>query len=146
MINKKVLLSITAISLLFTGCNEKETTQDNTPILEKKSKIIVKKVEPKKIVEVSAPIIKTVLQVTITPDGKALYKKCAGCHGLNAEKKALGKSEIIQNWEASQISEALKGYKNGTYGGAMKGLMKSQVANLTEKNIDALSKYILTLK
>ncbi len=40
---------------------------------------------------------------------------------------------------------ALNGYKDGSYGGAMKGLMKGQVAKLTDDDIadlaDKISKF-----
>jgi cytochrome c553 len=83
---------------------------------------------------------------TLSADGKALYGKCIGCHGMKAEKKALGKSKIIKGWKASKIEKALKGYKKGTYGGAMKGLMKGQVASYNDKQIKEVSKYIAGLK
>lgn len=79
-------------------------------------------------------------------DGAALYKKCASCHGMNAEKKALGKSQVIQGWDVEKGIAALKGYKDGTYGGPMKGLMKGQVANYSEEDMRAVSEYIATLK
>ena len=79
-------------------------------------------------------------------DGAALYKKCAGCHGASGEKKALGKSLPIKGWEATKTVAALKGYKDGTYGGAMKGLMKGQVAALSDAQIDSLAKFIETQK
>jgi cytochrome c553 len=79
-------------------------------------------------------------------DGKALYKKCIGCHGAKAEKKALNKSQVIAGWSAAKIEKALKGYKAGTYGGKMKGLMKGQVAGYGDVKIAAVSKYISTLK
>ncbi len=79
-------------------------------------------------------------------NGASLYKACAGCHGINGEKKALGKSEIIKGWQASKTQEALLGYKNGTYGKAMKGLMKGQVSRLDKDKIQALSNYIATFK
>lgn len=75
-------------------------------------------------------------------DAKAIYLKCAGCHGSNGEKAALGKSQVIKGWDAAKVKEALDGYKAGTYGGVMKGVMKSQVANLSEEEITALSEYI----
>jgi len=78
--------------------------------------------------------------------GADIYKKCAGCHGAKAEKKALGKSAVIQGWEASKTIAALKGYKAGTYGGPMKGLMKGQVAALSDEQIEAVAKYIETNK
>lgn len=79
-------------------------------------------------------------------DGAALYKKCAACHGVKAEKKALNKSEIIQNWTKEQLVSSMKGYKDGTYGGAMKGLMKGQIASYDDAKIEAVSEYITTLK
>ncbi len=79
-------------------------------------------------------------------DGKKLYISCAGCHGAKAEKKALGASKVIAGWDANKVEEALKGYKAGTYGGAMKGVMQGQAAKLNEAQIKALAKYISTLK
>ena len=74
--------------------------------------------------------------------GADVYKKCAGCHGLTGEKKALGKSAVIKGWEATKTVAALKGYKAGTYGGAMKGLMKGQVTSLDDTQIEAVAKFI----
>jgi len=70
------------------------------------------------------------------------YSKCAGCHGQTGEKKALGKSKVIKDLTKAEISAALHGYKAGTYGGAMKGLMKGQVAKLTEADITAIAEKI----
>ena len=79
-------------------------------------------------------------------DGAALFKKCTSCHGANAEKHALGKSQIIAGWDAAKIEAALKGYKTGTYGGPMKGLMKGQIAAYSDADIAAVSAYISGLK
>ena len=79
-------------------------------------------------------------------DGASLYKKCSACHGQTGEKKALGKSAVITGWEAEKTVAALKGYKDGTYGGAMKGLMKGQVAPLNDTQIEEIAKYIETQK
>ncbi len=75
-------------------------------------------------------------------DGAALYKKCAACHGANGEKKALGKSLIVKDMSHDDIVASLKGYQDGTYGGAMKALMKGQVANLKDADIEAIADYI----
>ena len=75
-------------------------------------------------------------------DGAALYKKCSACHGASGEKKALGKSAVIKGWEAQKTVAALKGYKAGTYGGPMKGLMKGQVAALDDAQIEDIAKFI----
>ena len=97
-----------------------------------------------KIKEVSAPVIKAVNDAVSTPDATGLYKKCAGCHGVNGEKVALGKSKIIKGWDILKTTNAINGYKDGSYGGVMKGLMKSQVNSLNDKEIEALSKLIST--
>ncbi len=83
---------------------------------------------------------------SVMANGENLFKKCAGCHGVHAEKKALGKSKIINEMSAEEITVALKGYKDGSYGGRMKGLMKGQVSKLDDTQINSLSKYIATLK
>jgi len=80
-------------------------------------------------------------------DGAAAYKKCVSCHGANAEKKALNKSEIINTWDAAKIEASLKGYKAGTlnvYG--MGALMNGQVASYDDATIKAVSEYIAGLK
>ena len=79
-------------------------------------------------------------------DGAALFKKCAACHGKTGEKKALGKSAIIKGWDTKKTVTALKGYKAGTYGGAMKGLMKGQVASLDDKQIEDIAKFLAAQK
>jgi len=67
---------------------------------------------------------------------------CAGCHGANFEKAALGKSKIVKDMTHADIATALKGYKAGTYGGAMKGLMKGQVAKYSDADLDAFAQTI----
>jgi len=64
---------------------------------------------------------------------------CKGCHGQSFEKKALGKSKVVKDMSHADIATALKGYKAGTYGGAMKGLMKGQVAKYSDADLDAFS-------
>lgn len=73
-------------------------------------------------------------------------KKCASCHGQNGEKIALNVSKVINQMSAKDIEYALKGYKAGNYGGPMKGLMKGQVMNLSNEEMDALGKHFSTVK
>lgn len=75
-------------------------------------------------------------------DGSALFKKCIACHGSHGEKHALNKSKIINAMTPAQIETALNGYKDGTYGGAMKALMKGQVATLSPSQIHTIAEYI----
>ena len=64
---------------------------------------------------------------------------CTGCHGKNFEKHAMGKSKVVKDMSKADIVAALKGYKAGTYGGAMKGIMKGQVASLSDADIQAMA-------
>jgi cytochrome c553 len=100
--------------------------------------------------EVEAPEVEKVPQaltaVAASVDGKKLFGSCAGCHGAKAERKALGKSQVIQNWDAAKIEAALKGYKDGSYGGAMKATMQVQAKKLSDADIKAIAEYITTLK
>lgn len=75
-------------------------------------------------------------------EGADLYKKCAACHGAAGEKAALGKSKIIKDMGVSGVITALKGYKDGSYGGASKAIMKGQVAALTDAQITSIATYI----
>ena len=78
--------------------------------------------------------------------GSSLYAAstaaCAGCHGQHFEKVAMGKSKVVKDMSEADILISLKGYKDGTYGGAMKGLMKGQVANLSDADMAAMAKSI----
>jgi cytochrome c-type protein NapB len=67
---------------------------------------------------------------------------CAGCHGENFEKSALGKSKIVKDMSKADIVKALKGYKDGSYGGSMKGMMKGQVAKLSDADIKEMAEKI----
>ncbi len=70
------------------------------------------------------------------------YAKCVACHGANGEKVAMGKSKVISDMTKADIVTALKGYKDGSYGGPMKGLMKGQVTALSDADIDAIANQI----
>jgi len=69
-------------------------------------------------------------------------KTCASCHGANFEKVAMGKSKIVSEMTHADIAAALKGYKAGTYGGPMKGLMKAQVGKYSEAELEAFAQTI----
>ena len=71
------------------------------------------------------------------------YAKCVACHGANGEKAALGKSKIIKDMSKADFVAAMKGYQDGTYGGAQKALMAGQVKGLTEADINAMADLII---
>ena len=62
---------------------------------------------------------------------------CKGCHGAHFEKHALGKSKVVKDMTKAEIAKSLVGYKAGTYGGPMKGLMKGQVAKYSDADLKA---------
>ncbi len=64
---------------------------------------------------------------------------CAGCHGQNFELAAMGKSKIVKDMTLKEIVSALKGYRDGTYGDSLKGVMMVQVQGLTDSDIEAMS-------
>ena len=93
---------------------------------------------PKDVVEVGEMLFKA-------GDAERGIPSCAACHGQNGEKAALGKSQIIQGWDKAKVIAALNGYKDGSYGGVMKGVMKGQVVTKSDAEIDALAEFISNL-
>ncbi len=80
-------------------------------------------------------------------DGAASYAKCAGCHGQNGEKAALGKSVVITGQDAAKTVEQLQGYKAGTLNvHGMGGVMKGQVASLDDAGMKEVADYIAAMK
>jgi cytochrome c553 len=78
-------------------------------------------------------------------EGAIIYQKCSGCHGIDASKKALGRSASIKGWDIQKTIDALNGYKNGTYGGPMKGIMVGQAKSLNEDQTKLVAQYIANL-
>ncbi len=64
---------------------------------------------------------------------------CIGCHGADFEKSAMGKSKIVTEMTAEEITTALNGYKDGSYGGPMKMLMKGPATAMSEEDIKAFA-------
>ena len=160
----KIIISV-AVAIFLIGCSEDSTTsspqkeifkqvtkvaepvmavEDKEPaievppvaveIVDENSKIVLQ--ESTEVVEVA------MIEPVVTKSGAGLYKVCSSCHGVNGEKKALNKSQVIQGWSEVQVTTALNGYKDGSYGGAMKGLMKSQVIKLSDEDVSVLAKHI----
>jgi len=76
-------------------------------------------------------------------DNTELYKTCAGCHGENGEKQALGQSKIITSQESNLTIKQLTAYKNGElnqYG--LGSIMQVQLTALNDEDIKALAEYI----
>ena len=141
----KILVPVALATLLFVGCGDEssKTVEVQEPKKEEIKKVIPQPKEEtfnsyKKEQEKAFSASKSVTTV------ETLFSKCAGCHGSSAEKKALNQSAIIKDWDAQKIEMALNGYKDGSYGGSMKAVMKGQVAKLSSEDIKALAGYIST--
>ena len=165
----KIILS-TVVALFLLGCGESKSTSheaksvapEKTEVVEKVA-VVEEKVSPKEekvvvakeevtptqkvesVVEEIVPVTKPEAPKAAAVDAAKLYIACSSCHGPHGEKKALGKSQVIKGWEASKVVTALEGYKDGTYGGAMKGVMKGQASKLNDAEIKALAEYISKL-
>ena len=167
----KIVLSV-VLTMLIVGCSDEKSSHKSvenvTPVTQAKEVTMPKKevllqehAEKTPIKEVTTAIEKKVQKsakkVTETvkaapiaksvsgTDGAKLFMVCSSCHGAHAEKKALGKSQIIKGWDAAKIAAALQGYKDGSYGGAMKAIMKGQVTKLSDADIKSLANYISKL-
>lgn len=110
-------------------------------VVQSEKKIVEEVKKPKPLAK--AP--KKVITTTRAIDGGKLFMKCVGCHGANAQKSALNKSKIIKGWSVDKVLTALHGYKDGTYGGSMKGVMKSQISNFNEAELKALAEHVSKL-
>lgn len=138
---------------------QKETPKSEAKVEVSKPKEVVQEVVQKQVeevqkkVHVSEPVklamkvesVEPTKQIVASNSGETIFKACAACHGSHAEKKALNRSQIIKGWEASKVENALHGYKDGSYGGAMKGVMKGQALKLSDADIKAVADYISKL-
>lgn len=92
----------------------------------------------KKLVIASIATLALVTAATAAVNGAA----CVACHGANWEKHAMGKSKVVAEMTHAEIAASLKGYKAGTYGGPMKGVMKGQVARYSDAELEAFAQTI----
>lgn len=154
----KILIYAALAVLVFIGCSDDKQgyvskaqseqalaakqaeKKEEAKVAEVKAKVPVEEVIPKETAVNKEP--KAVVAVVT---GDSIYRACSACHGLNGEKVALGKSKIIQGWSADKVADALKGYKDGSYGGVMKAIMKGQVSALSDNEIKLVSEYISKL-
>lgn len=70
---------------------------------------------------------------------------CAGCHGKDFDRQALGKSAVVKGMSADEIATKLIGYREGTFGGPMKGVMKGPVSGLSDDDIRKMAEKIANL-
>ncbi|MEA3384751.1 MAG: cytochrome C [Campylobacterota bacterium] len=73
----------------------------------------------------------------------ASYGKCVGCHGAKGER-AFGSTpnKVPNKLTKAEVKTALIGYKDGSYGGPQKMLMKGQSLGLSDAQITEIANYI----
>lgn len=164
----KIALSIAAL-LLLVGCSEQKEPQQSikAPVPAPTQEVVATKAQPvaakEVVVEKAEPVAlkdtpqegvvqkeavantAPVATAGVQKDAATLFRTCASCHGADASKAALGKSQVIKGWSAQKIADALHGYKNKTYGGASKAMMQGQVTKLSDEDIKILAEYITKL-
>ncbi|MCF6309560.1 MAG: c-type cytochrome [Sulfurimonas sp.] len=136
---------VLALAILFIGCSEENKSSSNKVDITTKvatEKIVEKKIEA---VEAKEAVVEEVKAVVAARTGQNIFAACSACHGADASKIALGKSQVVKGWSSEKVTNVLNGYKDGTYGGAMKGIMKGQVSALSDEDIKAVSEYISKL-
>lgn len=67
---------------------------------------------------------------------------CIGCHGSSWNRLALSSSKDVSTLTQEEIFKALVGYKNGTYGGEKREIMKAQLQHYSEDELLKISKMI----
>ncbi|MDA3947005.1 MAG: c-type cytochrome [Helicobacteraceae bacterium] len=143
------------LTLLLAACSDNSDNNQSTTAKTSEKETIV---EQKQVAMESVTVTKTVTPVAVIEEpavkekeetavnGHAIFaRKCASCHGKSGEKAALNTSLIIKGWDQKRTVSALKGYKDGSYGKTMKGIMKAQVTALNDEQIDAVSDFLSTL-
>lgn len=144
---KKTILFSLAL-LLLSGCSSEQAPEKSAPTVTENKVDSIKEAQ-KNVDALNATIeqINTETKVqTEAPNGATLYaNRCASCHGKDGKKSALNNSAAIAGWESERLVSALKGYKDGSYGGKMKAIMQGQSKPLSDTEIELLSDYISTL-
>ena len=144
----KTILYSTFTLLLLNACsNAPEQQAQSETIIDNKIDTVA---EAKKSVEkINEKTVQTAVQIDLVTEqdsGSSLYaRKCASCHGKDAKKSALNASAVIAGWSSQKTQDALNGYKNGSFGGKMKGIMEGQSKPLTEAEIKLISDFISVL-
>ncbi|MEG6507252.1 c-type cytochrome [Nitratidesulfovibrio sp. 1201_IL3209] len=75
-------------------------------------------------------------------DGATLYAQCAGCHGEDGGKAALGAARPVKGQTAEALYGKLKGYADGSYGGSKKAVMAGIAKKLSDEDMRALAAHM----
>jgi len=82
------------------------------------------------------------LLYSASPGMKLYGKFCVECHGDDGKDTSIAPKAI--SGSGGTLAK-LQGYKNGTYGGAQKETMQSNVSTLSEENLKLVADYVDSL-
>lgn len=85
------------------------------------------------------------ISAAVAADGAALYKSCVGCHGADGSKVAMGVGQAVKGQKADELFKKLKGYADGSYGGAKKAVMTNLVKRYSDEEMKAMADYMSKL-
>lgn len=92
-------------------------------------------------------MLSTLMTFSLLANTIELYKNCAGCHGENGEKMALGQSKVITGQDRNLTIKQLTAYKEGElnmYG--LGNIMQVQLTAFDNEDIEVLADYIQEMK
>ncbi|WP_126381206.1 c-type cytochrome [Desulfovibrio ferrophilus] len=87
-------------------------------------------------------MISALAAATAFADGGELYKRCAGCHGADGSKQAMGVSAPLKGQCSEDLEKKMLGYLDGSYGGAKKMIMTNTLKKLSPEQIKELADHI----
>ena len=78
--------------------------------------------------------------------GEIIFKKCAGCHGLDGRNKAFGKSGVIAGQDFADLMESLNFYKESEFKGQGSTLvMAKQLKTFSTQDLNDVVTYVSKL-
>lgn len=93
-------------------------------------------------------VVMGTMAIAAEVDGSAIFKKCAACHGAQAQMTYAGKVPPLAGKDSNETITALEGYlkgKQNSYGmGAVMG-MQAKIHLKSPEEIQAVADYIQSL-
>lgn len=81
-------------------------------------------------------------------DGKTLYKKCRGCHGINGRHIPFErKSGFLAGRNKEEIKSIIQAIKNGSYpSDKLNNIMQKTISKFSDAEVEVVSEYISRFK
>jgi len=96
-----------------------------------------------RLIKIMLPVLSTAMLMAAS--GESIYQaKCASCHGKNAEKKALGHSNVIKGMPVDQFVTLTNAFATGEQKAMpiAKVVKKQFIDTYSEAEIKEVAKYV----